>query len=176
MATLSVNILGRDSQVEEQSRRFWTILKQTREEAELQSMNIGVYIATEEYEFLRLDSLTNTWIPITDDKLYATRQLPEGLRYRLWLDSREIVMKPKLPDRGSEEEDDEELSDEEKKEATMPQALRTIERDAPPRTKKIRRRSSCCRTGTSCHSSCRSSENESRRCGVSWRFRTTICV
>jgi general secretion pathway protein H len=134
MATLSVNILGRDSQVEEQSRRFWTILKQTREEAELQSMNIGVYIATEEYEFLRLDSLTNTWIPITDDKLYATRQLPEGLRYRLWLDSREIVMKPKLPDRGSEEEDDEELSDEEKKEATMPQALRTIERDAPPRT------------------------------------------
>jgi general secretion pathway protein H len=134
MATLSVNILGRDSQVEEQSRRFWAVLKQTREEAELQSMNVGVYIASGEYEFLRLDSLTNSWIPITDDKLYATRQLPEGLRYRMWLDSREIIMKPKLPDRGNEKEDDDELSDEEKQEATLPQALRTINRDEPPRT------------------------------------------
>jgi general secretion pathway protein H len=134
MATLSVNILGRDSQVEEQARRFWTVLKQTREEAELQSVNVGVYIAAEEYEFLRLDPLTNSWLPITDDKLYATRELPEGLRYRMWLDSREIVMKPKLPERGNEEEDDEELSDEEKKEESMPQALRTIKRDEPPRT------------------------------------------
>jgi general secretion pathway protein H len=134
MATLSVNLLGRDSQVEEQARRFWAVLRQTREEAELQGLNIGVYFAAEEYEFLRLDALTNMWVSITDDKLYATRQLPEGLRYRLWLDSREIVLKPTLPDRGDDDKDDDEgLSDEEKEEAQLPKALRAITRDQTPR-------------------------------------------
>lgn len=133
MATLSVNVLGRDSQTEDEARRFWTVLRQTREEAELQGLNIGTYFAAEDYEFLRLDPLTNLWIPIADDKLYATRSLPEGLRYRMWLDGREIVMKPQLPERKDESKDEDELSDEEKKEANLPQALRTIDRSEAKR-------------------------------------------
>lgn len=129
MATLSVSVLGRDSQAEEQARRFWTILRQAREEAELQGFNIGVYLAAEEYEFLRFDALTNTWHPMPQDKLYATRRLPEGLRHRVWLDSREIILKPQLPER----EPDEPLSDEEQEEADLPPALRTIQRTAKPR-------------------------------------------
>lgn len=127
MATLSVNMLGRDSEVEEQARRFWAVLRQTREEAELQGFNIGAYLAADEYEFLRLDALTNRWLPVGDDKLYAVRSLPDGLRYRMWLDGREIVMKPQLPDRDQTEDEPE--TEEEKKEAQMPQALRTIIRD-----------------------------------------------
>jgi general secretion pathway protein H len=130
MAVLSVNVLGRDTQVEDEGRRFWAVLRQTREEAELQGMNIGAYFAAEQYEFLRLDPLTNRWISITDDRLYATRSLPEGLRYRLWLDGREVVMKPQLPARGDEEEDRDESEDEE--EADLPEALRTIDRSEPP--------------------------------------------
>ena len=133
MATLSVNVLGRDSQVEDEARRFWAVLRQTREEAELQGLNIGAYFAAEQYEFLRLDPLTNLWIPISDDKLYATRSLPEGLRYRIWLEGREIVLKPQLPDRGQDEEEDREPTEEEKKEANLPQALRTIDRSEAKR-------------------------------------------
>lgn len=130
MAVLSVNVLGRDSQVEDEARRLWAVLRQTREEAELQGLNIGAYFAAEEYEFLRLDPLTSRWISIADDRLYATRGLPEGLRYRLWLDGREIVMKPQLPERGGEEEEpDESETDEEEKD--LPQALR-IDRTEPP--------------------------------------------
>ncbi len=132
MAVLSVNVLGRDSQVEDEARRIWAVLRQTREEAELQGLNIGAYLAAGQYEFLRLDPFTNRWISITDDKLYATRRLPEGLSYRLWLDGREIVMKPQLPDRGRDDEKDREQSDEEKKEAELPQALRAIDRTEPP--------------------------------------------
>ncbi len=132
MAVLSVNVLGRDSQVEDEARRIWAVLRQTREEAELQGLNIGAYLAAGQYEFLRLDPFTNRWISITDDKLYATRSLPEGLSYRLWLDGREIVMKPQLPDRGRDDEKDREQSDEEKKEAELPQALRAIDRTEPP--------------------------------------------
>jgi general secretion pathway protein H len=134
MATLSVNLLGRDREVEDQATRFWAVLRQTKEEAELQSINIGVYISAEAYEFLRFDQRQNLWIPINDDKLYATRRLPEGLRFRLWLDSREVVLKPELPQRTDEDEEDEEASDEEKEEAELPEALRTIDRDKPPKT------------------------------------------
>ncbi len=136
MATLSVNLLGRDREVEDQATRFWAVLRQTQEETELQSLNIGVFISAEAYEFLRFDQRQNLWIPISDDKLYATRKLPEGLRFRLWLDSREVVLKPQLPERTDEDEDEKEQSDEEKEEADLPEALRSIDRDKPPKTQK----------------------------------------
>jgi general secretion pathway protein H len=134
MAMLSVNMLGRDTEVEDQAKRFWAVLQQTQEETELQSLNVGVFISAEAYEFLRFDQRQNLWIPISDDKLYATRRLPEGLRFRLWLDSREVVLKPALPQRTDEDEEDEQETDEDKEEAELPEALRTIDRDKPPKT------------------------------------------
>jgi general secretion pathway protein H len=136
MATLSVNMLGRDSEVEDHSKRLWAILQQTREEAEVQGLNVGLYVSAEAYEFLRFDTRQNLWIPITGDKLHATRRLPEGLRFRLWMDSREVILKPDLPERTDEDEDEDEngLSDEQKEEADLPEALRTIDRDEPPKT------------------------------------------
>jgi general secretion pathway protein H len=134
MATLSVNLLGNDSEVEDQAKRLWAVLQQTREESELQGVNVGMYVSAEAYEFLRFDQRQNLWIPISDDRLYQTRRLPEELRLRLWLDGREVVLKPDLPQRTDEDEDEDELSDEQKKEAELPEALRTIDRDKPPKT------------------------------------------
>ncbi len=128
MVTLSINVLGRDTQVEDEARRFWAVLRQAREEAELQGLNVGIYLAAEEHEFLRLDVFNNLWIPIQGDRLYASRALPEDLRYRVWLDGREIVLKPQLPERDDLDED-RELTDQEKREAELPAALRTITRD-----------------------------------------------
>ncbi len=102
-ATLSMGILGRDSSVEEQSRRFWAVLRQAREESELQGLDVGVVVTPTDYEFQRFDSRTNQWVPIGQDKLYAPRQLPEGLRFRMWLDGREVVLKP-APARDPEKE------------------------------------------------------------------------
>lgn len=129
MATLSVNVLGRDRQVEDEARRFWAVLRQTREEAELQGLNIGAYVAAEDYEFLRLDVLTNLWIPISGDRLYASRTLAEDLRHRMWLDGREIVLKPQLPERDDHRADKRELTEAEKKEQSLPLALRTLSRE-----------------------------------------------
>jgi general secretion pathway protein H len=134
VATLSVNVLGRDSEADNQAQRLWAVLKQTREESELQSSTVGMYMAAEQFEFLRLDPRLNQWVPIADDKLYATRELPEGLRFRLWLDSREVVLKPKLPERSDQDDEDKDkLTDEEKKEeANLPAALRSISREPKP--------------------------------------------
>lgn len=104
MAVLSFGVLGRDRQAEDESRRFWTVLKQAREESELQVEDLGIFVSTGAYEYLRFDSRKNEWQPIEGDELLAQRELPEGLRFRLRLESREVVLKPSLPQRGDKDE------------------------------------------------------------------------
>jgi len=103
-ATLSVGVLGRDREAEDETRRFWAVLQQTREEAELQGMDVGLFISAAGYEFLRHEPRESDWIPLMDDALYAPRSLPEGLRFRLWVDAREIVLKPTPADRSRKDE------------------------------------------------------------------------
>lgn len=104
MAVLSFGVLGSDRQAEEEARRFWTILQQAREEAELQVEDLGIYLCATGYEFLRLNQRKNEWELIGDDELFMQRELPEGLRFRMRLESREIILKPGMPDRGDKDE------------------------------------------------------------------------
>jgi general secretion pathway protein H len=104
MATLSIGVLGADREVKEEAERFWAVLRQAREEAELQAIDVAIFVGQTDYEFLRFDTRRNEWMPIVEDKLYAQRTLPEGLRFRLWLENREIVLKPGLPDRSKKDE------------------------------------------------------------------------
>jgi general secretion pathway protein H len=106
MATLSIGLLGGDRQSEEEARRVWAVIGQAREEAELQAIDLAVFVGATDYEFLRFDTRRNQWQPVVDDKLYEPRTLPEGLRFRLWLEGREIVLKPGLPDRSKKDESD----------------------------------------------------------------------
>ena len=104
MVSLSVGVLGADQEVEEETRRFWAVTRQAREEAELQAIDVAIFVGTNDYEFLRFDTRRNEWIPIVEDQLYAQRSLPDGLRFRLWMEGREIVLKPGLPDRSQKDE------------------------------------------------------------------------
>lgn len=106
MAMLSFGVLGRDRQAEEETRRFWVVLQQAREEAELQAEDMGLFISTDSYEYLRFEPRRNEWQLIEGDELFAQRQLPEGLRFRLRVESRDIVMKPNLPNRGDKDENE----------------------------------------------------------------------
>ena len=111
-ATIAFGVLGGDRQSEDESKRFWALLQQAREEAEIQSLDFGVHVARSSYEFLRFDPRKNLWLPVESDSFYAPRQLPEGLRFRLWLEAREVVLKPDLPVRSEEDEDEDEDQDE----------------------------------------------------------------
>lgn len=106
MAMLSFGVLGRDRQAEEETRRFWVVLQQAREESELQAEDIGVFISAEAYEYLRFEPRRNEWQLIEGDELFAQRRLPEGLRFRLRVESRDTVLKPDLPDRSDKDEND----------------------------------------------------------------------
>lgn len=109
-ATLAFSVLGGDREAEDESRRVWALLQQAREEAELQGIDIGVYVAGSAYEFLRFDPRRRIWLPIQGDALYVPRELPEGLRFRVWLESREIVLQPQLPKREIKEDTEDETT------------------------------------------------------------------
>ena len=105
VATLSTSLLGRDRESEEQARRLWAVLRQAREESELQSLDTGLFFSATGYEFMRYDTRRSLWVLIENDKLFATRELPEGLRFRAWIDSREVILKPVPVDRSDTGED-----------------------------------------------------------------------
>jgi general secretion pathway protein H len=93
MATLSMGVLGRDNQVEDQAKRLYAVMTQAREEAELQGRDFGVLIERDGYLFMRYDHMLNRWMTLDYDDLLAYRELPEGLQFRLWMDGREVILK-----------------------------------------------------------------------------------
>ena len=104
MVGLSIGLLGADREVEDETRRFWAVVRQAQEEAELQAIDLAIFVSGTEYEFLRFDTCRNEWQPVVDDTLYAQRSLPDGLRFRLWMEGRELLLKPGLPDRSKKDE------------------------------------------------------------------------
>lgn len=104
-ASLAVGVLGNDRELEEEAKRFATVLNQAREEGELQGADIGVFITQPAYAYLRYDGRHEQWRPIEDDDLFKTRELPEGVRVRLWLDKREVVLKSKFEPFDEDERD-----------------------------------------------------------------------
>jgi general secretion pathway protein H len=94
IATVAVGVLGRDREVEEQARRLWAVMSQGREEAELQGRDLGLFLDDQSYEFMVFDPKQTGWVTIPDDGLLTRRELPPGLSMRLWLEAREVVLKP----------------------------------------------------------------------------------
>ncbi len=93
VATLSFGVLGRDTEVEDETRRLYTIMTQAREEAELQGRDFGLLIEQDGYLFMRFDYPAYRWQVLENDELLAYHPLPEGVKFRLWLDSREVILK-----------------------------------------------------------------------------------
>ena len=44
MVSLSVGVLGADREVEDETRRFWAVVRQAREEAELQAIDVAIFV------------------------------------------------------------------------------------------------------------------------------------
>ncbi|HTE41187.1 MAG TPA: type II secretion system minor pseudopilin GspH [Steroidobacteraceae bacterium] len=104
VVTVSVGALGKDREMEDTAERLWAILQQAREESELQGFDIGLRVGAQSYDFLRFDARQQAWLPVIDDDLLYPRDLPEGLRMRLWLEGREAVLAAHPASAAEEEE------------------------------------------------------------------------
>ena len=94
VAVLSVNALGRDTQLSEETDRLSALLSMVKEQAEMQHRDYGLRLEEARYTFLRFDVRRGEWLEVPGDKLLRARELPEGLRMRLWLEAREAVLRP----------------------------------------------------------------------------------
>ena len=97
MAVISVNVLGGDHEMQQEAERLQAILLQTREDAILQSRDIGLRLDETGYEFLAYDGRVERWNAVADDPLLRTRTMPDGLRLSLRLEDRNVQLKPRAP-------------------------------------------------------------------------------
>jgi general secretion pathway protein H len=89
---LSVNITGRDRELEKESDRLLALFNYAREQAELQTREYGVMFQDDGYEFLTYDMRRATWRSVFEDDALVARHLPDGLGFKLVVDARPVVL------------------------------------------------------------------------------------
>lgn len=89
---LSVNITGRDRELEKESDRLLALFNYAREQAELQTREYGVMFQDDGYEFLTYDTRRASWRSVFEDDALAARHLPDGLGFTLSVEARPVVL------------------------------------------------------------------------------------
>ena len=93
-AILSVGTTGRDSQLDEESRRIEGLVGLLHERALLEGRDFGLRIEPAAYEFVVYDSRRDRWTTLDQEHEFRRRNLPKGVSFQLELDSRIVVIKP----------------------------------------------------------------------------------
>jgi general secretion pathway protein H len=91
---LSVNLTGRDHDLEKESERLLTLVNYAREQAELQTREYGVIFHDDGYQFVAYDVRRGLWREVYEDEILRLRKLPSGLDVRLIVDARPVVLVP----------------------------------------------------------------------------------
>ena len=94
IAVLSIGTTGRDSQLDEESRRIEGLIGLLHERALLEGRDFGLRIEPSAYEFVVYDARHDRWTPLDQEHEFRHRDLPKGLSFQLQLDSQVVVIKP----------------------------------------------------------------------------------
>jgi len=93
LAVLSIGVSGRDSQLDEESRRIEGLLDLLHDRALLEGHDFGLRIEPTAYEFVTYDAAHDRWLSVTDQSEFRRRTLPAGVSFVLELDSQTVVLK-----------------------------------------------------------------------------------
>jgi general secretion pathway protein H len=93
-AVLSVSSTGRDSQLDEESRRIEGLISLLHDRALLEGRDFGLRIEPTAYEFVVYDPRLDRWMMMSQEQEYRHRELPKGISFQLQLDSQTVVIKP----------------------------------------------------------------------------------
>jgi general secretion pathway protein H len=94
LTLLSVGATGRDSQLDEESRRIEGLVGLLHERALLEGRDFGLRIEPAAYEFVVYDSRHDRWAMLDQEREFRHRELPKGISFQLQLDSQTVVIKP----------------------------------------------------------------------------------
>lgn len=96
---LSVDIIGDDTELEDEARRLVTLLSLANEEALLNGRTIGILVEETGYSFFSFDSIvaadgsrTQQWLSMDNDDFFRLRTFRGELYAELYLDERETVL------------------------------------------------------------------------------------
>lgn len=89
---LSVNLTGRDRDLEKESDRLLTLVNYAREQAEMQTREYGILVHDDGYQFLAYDARRGLWREVYEDDALHQRKLPDGLDFKLVVDARPVVL------------------------------------------------------------------------------------
>lgn len=75
---MTMNTAGPDRQLKKEAARFIGVLQLAEEEALLSSIEMGLVIEDQQYQFVYLDE-NNKWLAFDDSKYFAQKQLDENM-------------------------------------------------------------------------------------------------
>ena len=93
VTVLSVSSTGRDSQLDEESRRIEGLVGLLHERALLEGRDFGLRIEPAAYEFVVYDPRRDRWMMLDQEREFRHRDLPKGITFQLQLDSQTVVIK-----------------------------------------------------------------------------------
>jgi general secretion pathway protein H len=94
LAVLSIGVTGRDSQLDEESRRIQGLVGLLHERALLEGRDFGLRIEPTAYEFVVYEPTRDRWLTLNEEHEFRHRDLPKGVTFQLELDSQVVVLKP----------------------------------------------------------------------------------
>jgi general secretion pathway protein H len=94
ITVLSASSTGRDSQLDEESRRIEGLVGLLHERALLEGRDFGLRIEPAAYEFVVYDPRRDRWMMLDQEREFRHRELPKGVSFQLQLDSQTVVIKP----------------------------------------------------------------------------------
>jgi len=97
-AILSLSVLGQDRELEDETSRLVLLMNYAREQAELQTRELGLYCTERGYRFLAFDPLRNLWVDLAEDDALHPRELPEGLSLSLSIEAHDVVLSKSMDD------------------------------------------------------------------------------
>ncbi len=93
LAILSMGVTGRDSQLDEETRRIEGLVDILHERALLEGRDFGLRIEPTAYEFAVYDPNRDRWLTLNDESEFRRRNLPKGVYFQLQLDAVNVVLK-----------------------------------------------------------------------------------
>ncbi len=92
-AVLSLSALGgEDHELDTERDRLVDLMNYARDQAELQTRQLGLYCTQDGYRFLEFDPRTNLWRDLTGDDALGARALPDGLKLTLTVESHDVEL------------------------------------------------------------------------------------
>jgi len=93
-AVLAIGTSKRDDALEKEAQRLEALISYAREHAELATREFGLRIEADHYEFLVYDPRRGIWHGADADEVLRERALPIGLRFRLRIEGRDVLLRP----------------------------------------------------------------------------------